>query len=186
MTGFLLPRPPRDSGWESDDLDEHDLPDHVELIDGALEAMSPQCSWHQEVIFRLMVILDHAASDDLRVEQRMTIRIDRKNRPEADLLIVEVRPEYGRDTRWFRPAHVRLVVEIESPESEERDRLLKPGIYARGNIPYYLRSSEAVEGLPVLHLYRLEDGEYKLVSEQYGRVVLDEPVKVNAKLDGNW
>jgi hypothetical protein len=39
MTDILLPRPPRDSGWESDDLDMYDLPDHVELIYGALEVM---------------------------------------------------------------------------------------------------------------------------------------------------
>ena len=35
MTDILLPRPPRDSGWESDDLDMYDLPDHVELIYGS-------------------------------------------------------------------------------------------------------------------------------------------------------
>ncbi|GAA2125327.1 Uma2 family endonuclease [Glycomyces algeriensis] len=187
MLDILLPPPPRDSGWESDDLDMYDLPDHVELIYGALEVMmSPQRSWHHEVMFRLRMVLDRAVPSDLRIEQEMTIRINRKNRPEPDLLIVEDRPEYGRDTRWFHPAHVRLAVEVESPESEERDRLLKPRIYAMGGIPHYLRISEAAEGLPVLHLYRLDAGEYQLVSEQYGRVALDEPIKVNAKLEGNW
>jgi Uma2 family endonuclease len=187
MTDILLPRPPRDSGWESDDLDMYDLPDHVELIYGALEVMmSPQRCWHDEVMYRLRNVLDRAMPDDLQIRQEMTIRINSKNRPEPDLLIVADQPGYTRDTRWFHPRDVRLIVEVESPESVDRDRHLKPGIYAMGGIPYYLRISEAAEGLPILHLYRLEGGEYKPVSEQYGRVVLDEPVKVNAKLEGNW
>lgn len=187
MTGIVLPPPPRDSGWESDDLDKYDLPDHIELIYGALELMmSPQRAWHSEVLFRLRRILDGKAPEDLQIHQRMTVRIDRKSRPEPDLLTVEDRPEYGRDTRWFHPAHVRLVAEVESPESEQRDRYLKPGIYARSGIPYYLRVSEAAEGLPVLHLYRLEGNEYKLVREEYGRVIIVEPFEVNAKLEGRW
>lgn len=187
MTDILLPPPPRESGWESDDLDVYDLPDHIELVYGALELMmSPQRTWHHEVMFRLRIALDKAVPDDLEVHQEMTVRINRKSRPEPDLLVVAERPGYNRDTRWFHPEDVRLVVEVESPESEERDRHLKPGIYAMGGIPYYLRISEAAEGLPVLHLYRLEGDRYKLVSEQYGRVVMDEPIKVNAKLEGNW
>lgn len=187
MNDVLLPRPPRDSGWESDDLDMYDLPDHIELIYGALELMmSPQRSWHDEVMFRLRIILDRVVPDGLRIHQEMTVRIDRKNRPEPDLLVVADQPGYTRDTRWFHPRDVGLVVEVESPESEDRDRRLKPGIYAIGGIPYYLRVSEAAEGLPVLHLYHLEEGEYRLVSEQYGRVVLNEPFKVDARLEGNW
>ena len=187
MTDILLPRPPRDSGWESDDLDMYDLPDHVELIYGALEVMmSPQRSWHSEVMFRLRTVLDRAMPDHLRIEQEMTVRIDRKNRPEPDLVVFEALPEYNRFTKWFRPEHVKLVVEVESPESEERDRLLKPAIYAFGRIPYYLRIAEAADGMPILNLYRLEGDRYELVSEQYGRVVLDEPVQVSAKLEGNW
>jgi Uma2 family endonuclease len=134
----------------------------------------------------LRTILDRAAPIDLRVEQEMTLRINSKNRPEPDLLIVADQSGYTRDTRWFHPRDVKLIVEFESPESVDRDRHLKPGIYAMGGIPYYLRISEASEGLPVLHLYRLENGEYEPVSEHYGRVVLDEPIKVDAKLEGNW
>lgn len=187
MLDILLPPPPRDSGWESDDLDLYDLPDHVELIYGALEVMmSPQRSWHSEVMFRLRTILDRAMPENLRIEQEMTVRIDRKSRPEPDLIVFEAQPEYNRFTKWFRPEHVKLVAEVESPESEERDRYLKPALYAMGRIPYYLRISEAADGMPILHLYRLEGDRYELVGEQYGRVVLDEPVKVNAKLEGNW
>ncbi|WP_168801588.1 Uma2 family endonuclease [Glycomyces buryatensis] len=187
MTDILLPRPPRDSGWESDDLDMYDLPDHVELIYGALQLMmSPQRTWHDEIMYRLRIILDRAAPSDLRVRQEMTVRINRKNRPEPDLLILVDQPEYNRSTKWFRPEDVKLVVEVESPESEERDRFLKPAIYAIGRIPNYLRISETDEGVPALHLYRLEGNEYQLVSEEYGRICLDEPFKVDAKLKGHW
>ncbi|MFC9896182.1 hypothetical protein ACFVMC_21045 [Nocardia sp. NPDC127579] len=44
--------PPRDSGWEAEDLDNvPELPRHTELIDGALILMvSPQRSWHDRVV----------------------------------------------------------------------------------------------------------------------------------------
>ncbi|MCC2277255.1 Uma2 family endonuclease [Streptomyces sp. ET3-23] len=62
--------PPRDSGWEADDLDTiPDLPRHTELIDGALTfMMSPQRSWHDRVIRRLASALEDQAPEAHTVE----------------------------------------------------------------------------------------------------------------------
>lgn len=183
MTDILLPRPPRDSGWESDDLDKYDLPDHVELIYGALEVMmSPQRSWHHRLIRRIANLLDDAASPDWLVEQEMTVRINKKNRPEPDLLIVRNRPDYDLDTKWFKPEDVALAVEVESEESETRDRELKPILYAKAEIPNYLRVAASDNFEPVFYHYRLRDGEYQLVSEHLSRLVLDEPVKIDTAI----
>ncbi len=189
MTDVLLPRPPRDSGWESDDLDKYDLPDHVELIYGALELMmSPQRAWHSEVVFQLRLILKANLPDTYKVQQEMTIRIDKKSRPEPDILVVRDNPDSNYDlaTKWFRPEDVVLAVEVESPESEVRDRKLKPVLYAEAGIPQYIRVSEADNGDPMLYRYRLTDGEYQLVSEHRARLVLDEPVAIDVGLSDLW
>ncbi|NUQ87913.1 MAG: hypothetical protein HOQ43_05565, partial [Glycomyces artemisiae] len=68
MFDVLLPPPPRDSGWESDDLDMYDLPEHVELIYGALELMmSPQRTWHHLIIRRLANALEEVAEPQWQV-----------------------------------------------------------------------------------------------------------------------
>jgi Uma2 family endonuclease len=185
MPDILLPRPPRDSGWDSDELDMYDLPDHVELIYGALELMmSPQRAWHDEVIFQLRLILRAVIPDDLKVRQEMTVRVDKKSRPEPDLLVYRDRPDYTLKTKWFRPEDVVLAAEVESPESEARDRELKPLLYSKAEIPHYLRVVESESGLPVLYHYRLKDANYELVSEHEARLVLDEPFAVDERLKG--
>ncbi|WP_035696642.1 Uma2 family endonuclease [Glycomyces tenuis] len=187
MFDVVLPPPPRDSGWESDDLDMYDLPDHVELIYGALELMmSPQRSWHHQIIRRLANMLEDAAYPDWRVEQEMTIRIDRKSRPEPDLLMVAPEPDYNSATKWFRPEDVVLVMEVESPESEARDRELKPMMYARAGIGVYVRVSEGPDAVPVIHRYHLENGKYRLIDEYQGRLVLDKPIQIDSKIRPTW
>ncbi len=185
MTDILLPRPPRDSGWESDDLDEYDLPDHVELIYGALEVMmSPQRAWHDEVIFQLRLILRAQLPEAYKVRQEMTVRIDNKSRPEPDLVVYRDRPEYDLKTKWFRPEDVALAVEVESPESEVRDRELKPLLYAKAKIRHYLRVVESESGEPLLFHCRLEQGGYEFVSEHRARLVLGDPFAIDEQLKG--
>ncbi|NUQ89897.1 MAG: Uma2 family endonuclease, partial [Glycomyces artemisiae] len=184
---ILLPQPPRDSGWESDDLDHPGLPDHVELIYGALSLMmSRQRAWHQQMICQIARAFEAATHSGWQFLTRMTFRIDERNRPEPDLLLVADRPYYDLSTTWYRPEDIALVGEVEAPETEARDRELKPMLYAKAGVPQYLRVAEDTDGTPVLYRYRLVKGEYELVHVQYGRVVLDEPVKVDTKLEGNW
>ncbi|WP_149180255.1 Uma2 family endonuclease [Streptomyces sp. TRM49041] len=148
--------PPRDSGWEADDLDRiPNLPRHTELIDGALIfMMCPQRSWHDRVIRRLTAALEDLAPTGHTVEAQMTVRLSTKSRPEPDVVAAKV--AYDPDRTCFLPDEVDLVVEIVSEESRERDRETKPFKYARAGIRHFWRIEEE-HGLPVLHSYELDD-----------------------------
>ncbi|MGW0093318.1 Uma2 family endonuclease [Streptomyces sp. NPDC003328] len=148
--------PPRPSGWEADDLDNAPaLPRHTELIDGALIFMvSPQRSWHTRVVTRLTTMLDDQAPEGFEIDRDMTVKLNKKTRPEPDVLAVTVPYDPAR-TRYL-PVEVALAIEVVSDESADRDRSLKPFTYARANIPHYWRIEEE-DGLPVIHTYELDE-----------------------------
>jgi len=148
--------PPRVEGWFADDLDRlPDAPRHTELIDGALVfMMSPQRKWHRRVIFALVAALEVQAPEGLEVESEFTVRLDQWNRPEPDVLVTT--DPYAPDDTSVTPDAVLLVVEVVSPESEHRDRMVKPRKYAEAGIPNFWRVEEE-DGLPVVHVYELDE-----------------------------
>jgi Uma2 family endonuclease len=149
--------PPRESGWEADDLDllPPDAPRHIELLDGALIFnMSPQRSWHDRVIRRLSAALESAAPAGWTVEAQMTVKLNRRSRPEPDIIAASV--AYSPERTRFLPEEVALVVEVVSAESEDRDRRYKPGLYADAGIRNLWRIEDE-RGLPVVHTYELDD-----------------------------
>jgi Uma2 family endonuclease len=148
--------PPRDSGWEADDLDllPPDAPRHIELLDGALIFnMSPRRSWHDRVIRRLTAALEAAAPEGWTVEAQMTVKLNRRSRPEPDVVAAAV--PYDPDRTRFLPAEAVLVVEVVSAESEDRDRRYKPGLYAEAGIRNLWRIEDE-QGLPAVHTYELD------------------------------
>ncbi|MEU5119202.1 Uma2 family endonuclease [Streptomyces asoensis] len=147
--------PPRPSGWEADDLDHApDLPRHTELIDGSLVFMtSPQRSWHARVVTRLTVTLENAAPGEFVVDREMTVKLNEKNRPEPDVLVVTV--PYDPDRTRYLAEQVTLAIEVVSEESADRDRSLKPFKYAEAGIAHYWRIEEE-NGIPVIHTYELD------------------------------
>ena len=149
-------RPPRESGWEADDLDHvPNLPRHTELIDGALIfMMSPQRSLHARIVENLTFALRQAAGEAFEVEREMTIRIDKLTRPEPDILAATV--PFDPDRTRFLPEEVALIVEVVSPESAHRDRTVKPVKYAGVGVPHYWRVEEE-NGRPVVHVYELDE-----------------------------
>ncbi|MEC3996606.1 Uma2 family endonuclease [Actinacidiphila sp. DG2A-62] len=148
-------RPPREEGWFADDLDRlTEAPRHTELIDGALVfMMSPQRWWHGELVDLLKNALKQQAPQGLRVGREMTIRLDTRNRPEPDVLVVTA--PYDRDRTWFAPEEVQLVVEVVSPESAHRDRTVKLHKYAEAGIAHYW-CVEDEDGVPAVHVYELD------------------------------
>ncbi|MFE6692332.1 Uma2 family endonuclease [Streptomyces sp. NPDC057743] len=148
--------PPRASGWEADDLDHApELPRHTELIDGALIfMMSPQRSWHARVVQNLAVLLEQQAPEEFEVDREMTIRIDKINRPEPDVLVVNV--GFDPDRTKYLPEEVVVAAEVVSDESAGRDRSLKPFKYAQAGIRHYWRVEDE-QGWPVVHVYELDE-----------------------------
>lgn len=149
-------RPPREEGWFAEDLDRlPEAPRHTELIDGALVfTMAPQRSWHSRLVTELTLALGRQTPAGIEVEREMTIRLDVRNRPEADILVTSA--SFDPVRTWFEPADVLLVVEVVSPESTFRDRTVKLRKYAAAGIRHYWLVEDEAVG-PVVHVYELDE-----------------------------
>jgi len=150
---WLYPGP--DGGWTADDLDAlpPDAPRRVELIDGALVLMSPQTAFHMLMINLLAAGI--LPPDGLYVAREMSIRLGERQRPEPGIMVVTGSPLHNLDRTYYLPEEVRLVVEVVSPESEDRDRLTKPVKYAQADIRYLWRV-ERDGRVPVVYTYELD------------------------------
>ncbi|MFF4189171.1 Uma2 family endonuclease [Streptomyces sp. NPDC001691] len=152
-------RPPV-GGWTADDLDRlPNLPPHTELIDGSLVFMSPQTRFHMRAMRLLENALVAQAPEHLEAVREMTIKMDPRNRPEPDVLVVSADADTGPRQTWFKPEDVLLAVEVVSDDSVDRDREVKPLKYARAGVPHYWRVEEN-DGLPVVYVFELDPGTH--------------------------
>ncbi|MFF3290701.1 Uma2 family endonuclease [Streptomyces sp. NPDC003023] len=180
---YEWPRPPAD-GWTADDLDElPNLPPHTELLDGTLVLTSPQTRFHSRTIHFLVHALTDQAPDHLEAIGEMTMRLDQKNRPEPDVLVVPVDADAGPRGTWFRPEDVLLAVEVVSVDSVEHDREVKPHKYARAGVPHFWRVEES-DGLPVVYVYEIDPAThvYSLSGIHRNRLKLDLPFPIDIDL----
>ncbi|USQ83458.1 Uma2 family endonuclease [Streptomyces phaeoluteigriseus] len=180
--GCEWPRPPAE-GWTADDLDRlPNLPPHTELIDGSLVFVSPQTRFHTRTL-RLVenVLLDQAPAE-LDVIREMTVRLDRTNRPEPDVLVVRADADSGPRQTWFRPEDLVLAVEVVSADSVDRDREVKPRKYAAAGIRHYWRVEEE-EGLPVVFVYELDPATRSYIPNGVHRNRLKVPVPYDIDID---
>ncbi|URN15008.1 MULTISPECIES: Uma2 family endonuclease [Streptomyces] len=160
---YEWPRPPA-GGWTADDLDRlPNLPPHTELIDGSLVPPSPRTRFHASAMRLLEVESLAQAPDHVEPLREMTVRLDRHNRLEPDVLVVSVEADTGPRQTWFQPEDVVLAVEVVSDDSVVRDRDVKPRKYAAAGVPHFWRV-ESDGGLPVVYIYELDPagGTYAL------------------------
>ncbi|MFE0464756.1 Uma2 family endonuclease [Kitasatospora sp. NPDC058965] len=172
-------RPPV-GGWTAEDLDRlPDLPPHTELIDGSLIFVSPQTLFHMRTIRALERALEGAVEPGWDVWREMTVRLNRKNRPEPDLAVVADSAFRGLKQTFCLPEDVLLVVEVVSEESEERDRHTKPRKYAAAGIRYLWRVEED-RGRPVVYTYELDPttGSYLPTGIFRDTIKLEQPFPV--------
>ncbi|MEU6478418.1 Uma2 family endonuclease [Streptomyces sp. NPDC047017] len=180
---YQWPRPP-EGGWTADDLDElPNLPPHTELIDGSLVFVRPQTNFHSRAIRLLDLMLLRQAPEELDVIREMTIKLNKRNRPEPDVLVFRADADAGPKQTWYRPEDVVIVVEVVSEESEDRDREVKPRKYAQAGIPHYWRVEEN-QGLPVVYVYELDPAtrSYGLAGIFHNRLKLAVPFLVDIDL----
>ncbi|MER7767800.1 Uma2 family endonuclease [Kitasatospora sp. NPDC096140] len=173
---------PRAEGWFADDLDHlPQAPRHTELIDGALVfMMSPQRWWHGDVVTDLVYTLRRQLPEGHRVGREMTIKLDKRNRPEPDVLVVKA--AFDPDRTQFAPEEVALVVEVVSPESAHRDRTVKVRKYAEAGIPHYWIVEEEA-GLPVVHVYELDEATSAYAPAGIFRGKIERPVPFSIAID---
>ncbi|MBP2473300.1 Uma2 family endonuclease [Crossiella equi] len=171
--------PPREEGWYAEDLDElPHAPRHTELIDGALVFMlSPQRHWHRRMVNKLDRALEALAPAGVHITSEMTIRLDKRNRPEPDVIATSV--PLDDDCTWIPADDVVLAVEIVSPESAHRDRTVKFQKYAKAGIPHYW-IVEREGRAPVVHVYNLDvpTGAYVLVDIFRGTLERPDPFPI--------
>jgi Uma2 family endonuclease len=107
--------------------------EHVQLIAGALVAMTPQGSSHAVVIQRLTAAFVRAVGDDLAVRPQLPLTLLDDSEPEPDLAVVRTAdaPLAGP-----HPRSALLVVEV-AADSLRLDRQSKAALYARAGIPEY-------------------------------------------------
>ncbi|MFY1654730.1 Uma2 family endonuclease [Solwaraspora sp. WMMB762] len=175
-------RPPRPEGWYADDLDQlPQAPRHTELIDGALVfMMSPQRVWHARMVTALVNSLTDQAPPGVEVDREITIRLDRWNRPEPDLLAATA--PYDPSRTFYTPEETLLVVEVVSLESAHRDRTVKLRKYAEAGIPHYWRVEDE-GGSPVVHAYELDGPTRSYVATGIHRHELCTRTPFELKLD---
>jgi Uma2 family endonuclease len=151
-------------GWTADDLDhlpsegpngEPDFFKHVELIDGALVFMSPQKRFHQSAIRYLTNELDAQAPEALTAVDQMDVKLGHRLRPCPDVLVIDATVAKDMGRIFYTPDEVTLVVEVVSPDSEDRDRKTKPARYAEAGITHFWRV-EGSDGEPVVYVYELD------------------------------
>ncbi|GGZ31204.1 hypothetical protein GCM10010387_26250 [Streptomyces inusitatus] len=176
-------RPPG-GGWTADDLDKlPNLPPHTELIDGSLILMSPQTRFHTRTIHYLVHALMSQVPEEWEAIAEMTVRLDERNRPEPDVLVVSVDADTGARQTSFNPEDVLLAVEVVSADSIERDREVKPHKYARAGIPHFWRVEES-DGLPVVHVYELDPAakSYSFMGIHHKQLKLERPFPLDVDL----
>ncbi|MFG2821443.1 Uma2 family endonuclease [Kitasatospora sp. NPDC048365] len=175
---------PPEGGWTADDLDRlPNLPPHTELLDGSLVFVSPQSLFHLYAINLLHFGLLQAKPPELAVIREMTVTLGRRDRPEPDLCVVPRAAAADARQTTFQPTDVLLAVEVVSPDSEARDREVKPRKYAGAGFPHFWRV-ENESGELAVHVFERDGatGAYAPVGIHRKRLALDLPFPIDIDL----
>ncbi|HXZ62837.1 MAG TPA: Uma2 family endonuclease [Acidimicrobiales bacterium] len=166
--------------WTVEDLLE--LPDsdkRYELLEGSLLVNPPSTPRHQRASSKLARILEDVGPEDLMIVEAVGVRLPEESMFIPDVLVVERQAALDNSSGILEPAVVRLVVEVVSPGSRTKDRLVKPALYARAGIPCFWRV-EVDEG-PSVAAHVLAGGTYREVASARPGALLtvDEPFAVS-------
>lgn len=105
----------------------------LELVDGAVLAMTPQGSRHFAGVELVADALRDAFGAGCRVRVQGPLAAGGDSEPEPDVAVVE---GHARTYRDAHPTTALLVVEV-SDDSLSRDRTVKQRLYARCGVPEY-------------------------------------------------
>ena len=183
LPDWVIPPP---GGFTADTfLRMRDLPRHTELIDGSLVFVSPQEQWHSSVLRLLENALDEQAPRELRAVREMTVKLAPRQVPEPDVLVVTAEAFEREGPRTFYlPEEVVLAVEAVSPDSQNRDRHIKPPKYAAAGIRHFWRV-ENNDGETVAYVYELDPatGTYALTGIHHDVLKVTVPFDIEIDLD---
>jgi Uma2 family endonuclease len=183
---YLLPS--HEGPWTVEDVLAlpEDSTHRIELVDGAL-LVSPMGSLrHQLLIGWIHAMLFAAAPKHLETTIEVNVVLPGGRLLIPDFTVLDRSGDLDGVTAAAKD--VLLVGEVISPSTRMQDRLLKPGLYAEAEIPYYLLvdpKGGKKEKTPSLVLMELVDGEYKeILRDRDGRLELEFPFSVVLDLSG--
>jgi Uma2 family endonuclease len=129
-----------------------------ELAEGNLLVIPPADAAHAAIVTQLVVWLVANGHHAELVLAAPGLRITEQTSGRSPDVVVLRRPALA-GTVWVDPADAALVVEVVSPGSEDLDRMIKPGEYARAGIAQFWRVER--QGSPAtVHMYTLGTGEH--------------------------
>ena len=107
--------------------------DRVQLIAGAVVAMTPQGPAHALVIQNLTRLVAQGLAAELALRPQLPLTLPDDSEPEPDLAVVRLEDARSRE---HHPRTALLVVEV-AGDSLRLDRQTKAALYARAGIPEY-------------------------------------------------
>lgn len=176
--------PPEGRAWTVDDLDKlpPEAPGRLEIIDGALIVMSPQNVFHSCVIDVMTHSLRAQAPDELMVMREWTVALPNGDAPEPDVLVFDQNSYQGEDQTRIDAEHVKLAVEVVSPDSRKRDLFRKPQLYAAAGIDHYWVVDRKA-GTTIVRIYERDPiGGYQMAGEHRDQVICTEPFPIELDL----
>ena len=157
-----------------------DLPDgapRVELVDGVMVVVPTPSIGHNNIGHLLWNWFHQNAPKNYLAAGPLGIKVTIRDTFELDVALLKQHDEPIDIQRHFVTAdELAIVVEVVSPGTKKRDRLIKPAAYADVGIPYYWR----IEQDPVhIFAYRLTgEGGYELAADSKELLELDEPFEI--------
>jgi Uma2 family endonuclease len=145
--------------------------------------MAPQRRFHEGVVRGLRTMLAEQAPEHLLAVGQMDVKLGSRMRLCPDMLVIDAAADDDERT-FYRPGEVRLVVEVVSVESEERDRKSKPPRYAEAGLAHFWRVEEN-DGEPVVHVYELDPATrtYAVTGIHHGKLSVPVPFPIVVDLD---
>lgn len=156
----------------------------LEWVDGQVVEMAPAATHHQQLVALLLSVLRifverHGLGEVLPAPYQM--KLERSGR-EPDLLFV-AQAHRDRIRKVYLDGPADLVVEIVSPESKHRDRVVKRDEYEAGGVPeYWLVDPERLE----MTLFLLAPGGLYREARPDARGRLHSGALPGMWIDPNW
>jgi Uma2 family endonuclease len=135
----------------------------IELWEGNLDvSAAAQRRWHAIVMHRIGELF-RSTGREVSFETGVVLTNRTVREPDVSRFRAGVFPGYRRSQ--FAADDLDCVVEVISPESEKRDRAIKPDEYAAAGIPEFWLVEEHAddEADAVINVHQLDDGRYRLV-----------------------
>ncbi|MFI6362894.1 Uma2 family endonuclease [Nocardia sp. NPDC050630] len=176
-----VPTPPQ-GGFTARDLPRlmEVVDARFELLDGEVVMMAPSTLWHNQVIKILWLALSGVAPRVFVVATEQGIDLG-NTVPEPDLLVVS-RGVTSADSLAFQPSDVHLAIEVVSPGTKTKDRVLRPAQYAEAGIKCFWRVENEENAIVIYTFELLPEGGYAPTGVHRTRVQVDRPFPIDIEL----